>query len=574
MALTSDGTPWFRGPDRRDGFAAAVAIASAYALDWEAALEAIGYVDNFELGDEIDPSDVYPPGAYFVGERFVVIVLAGITTPSEIIAAVTTTNQVVTPGITGKVASNWSLLAQGLWGRWGVRLGNDTLSRKLVFLGHSLGGATVTTLAALFQFFHPDRQFVVHTFGAPRPGNAEFAASIESSVVRWVNEGDPVPEIPPQLWNGIGSHFPQPGPPPFAFWAQPDLGWTITADGSINPVATQLGFAEVVVKIVSNDLSDHYIQTSATRLQLHLTLDDLIEPAASYHNGSFLLQRYEFLTYTQGAAMADYSQLAFTFTGKVPTGAVGWEEIWWTNRTSATGNGQAMYDLAKLRTQFLFGSATLNKAVLRLFPSTRIVETVVANLVGSSDSVNDWNNCAVYQGVSGNNKTRSVHFHGIFDEAVQGQALTSSGASTIDNKAKIFNNAMKAFGGGIRYRSKTLTVPIQSASVNPTAGTLSFVVSTTAGYSPGDTILVSRYKPAPLLNGIWVVQGIDSTTLTVAMGTRTLGVGNIAPSGTISKLTYAVNTFQAINGPFFGEKKIGRPTTPYRGRTKQRVFHS
>lgn len=272
--------------------------------------------------------------------------------------------------------------------------------------------------------------------------------------------------------------------------------------------------------------------------------------------------------------MADFSQLVFSFSASVARGAVGWEETWWTEKTTADGNGPAMYDLAKKRAAFLYGGAVINTVSLRLFPSSRIVATYVVNQQGHTEAVNDWNNCAVYKGISANGKNRLVHMHGIFDEAVTNQALSGTGAATIGNYAPTFLLALRQFTAGIRYRSKTLTVPIQSATVNATAGTLTFTVTTTAGYAVGDTILVSRYQPAPLLNGIWVLKGIDSTTLTVAMGTRTLGPGNVAPSGTISKLSYAVSAFSGFQGPTFGEKKIGRPPLPYRGRTKKKVFHS
>lgn len=65
--------------------------------------------------------------------------------------------------------------------------------------GHSLGGA-VAALCALDIASRRRHPVHLYTFGAPKAGNADFAAALDSKVVRhWriYNPKDPVPGLPP-----------------------------------------------------------------------------------------------------------------------------------------------------------------------------------------------------------------------------------------------------------------------------------------------------------------------------------------------------------------------------------------
>lgn len=77
-------------------------------------------------------------------------------------------------------------------------------------VGHSFGGALATLLAvkvhALLQVLDKDRQHCtagVFTLGAPRVGNgklARFFRKMEIKVARVINEGDPIPSMPPSIF--------------------------------------------------------------------------------------------------------------------------------------------------------------------------------------------------------------------------------------------------------------------------------------------------------------------------------------------------------------------------------------
>jgi len=64
--------------------------------------------------------------------------------------------------------------------------------RRLLLTGHSLGGALATMAAADLNAHFQDVTLDVVTFGAPRTGNKEFAALLQSSVNLYVRVSDPV----------------------------------------------------------------------------------------------------------------------------------------------------------------------------------------------------------------------------------------------------------------------------------------------------------------------------------------------------------------------------------------------
>lgn len=77
------------------------------------------------------------------------------------------------------------------------------IDSKLVFAGHSLGGAIATITAERFsKDSHVHKLF---TLGCPRVGNSVFAAVLEErlgdSIVRYQNRNDPICLMPFKRWN-------------------------------------------------------------------------------------------------------------------------------------------------------------------------------------------------------------------------------------------------------------------------------------------------------------------------------------------------------------------------------------
>lgn len=66
---------------------------------------------------------------------------------------------------------------------------------EVYFTGHSLGGAIATLAAVYFG----DEAGPLITFGAPRVGSEQFATHLPADTWRFVNEGDIVSVVPPNL---------------------------------------------------------------------------------------------------------------------------------------------------------------------------------------------------------------------------------------------------------------------------------------------------------------------------------------------------------------------------------------
>lgn len=80
-----------------------------------------------------------------------------------------------------------------------ISIPENTEKNKIVFSGHSLGGALATIAALYFSIKYPNLEISCLTFGSPRVGNSKFVQLFDSKVkhsFRYVNDNDPVPCIP------------------------------------------------------------------------------------------------------------------------------------------------------------------------------------------------------------------------------------------------------------------------------------------------------------------------------------------------------------------------------------------
>lgn len=66
---------------------------------------------------------------------------------------------------------------------------------ELHFTGHSLGGAIATLASAYFE----NKSHILTTFGSPRVGNYVFGTHVTKKRFQFINIGDPVPLLPPNI---------------------------------------------------------------------------------------------------------------------------------------------------------------------------------------------------------------------------------------------------------------------------------------------------------------------------------------------------------------------------------------
>lgn len=83
----------------------------------------------------------------------------------------------------------------------------DTPHKRIVTVGHSLGGALAALAALDIKHNVPGKTVECHTFGSPKVGNKAFADLFNKSIpntYRWVNGADMVPNIPPGDYYHVG----------------------------------------------------------------------------------------------------------------------------------------------------------------------------------------------------------------------------------------------------------------------------------------------------------------------------------------------------------------------------------
>ena len=76
---------------------------------------------------------------------------------------------------------------------------NYAVHKKIIFTGHSLGGALATISALYFSYLYPDLMIYCITLGSPRVGDTQFVKLFNQRIphsYRYVNDNDPVPCLP------------------------------------------------------------------------------------------------------------------------------------------------------------------------------------------------------------------------------------------------------------------------------------------------------------------------------------------------------------------------------------------
>lgn len=324
-------TPFFNGQNPLDAFTASLLLASLYQTNLEGMQTVFGTIEPCEV--TYFPGDlVTPPCAVIVSQNYVAVVCLGSVTWGQWILNFLGSAQVTLPPIPGQVSAYFGGAGLAITANISSLVTSAAPGRRVVFIGHSLGGAAVQISASVLPV-PGSLGTAVWTFGAPRVGNGAFAASINSITQRWENTNDPIPAVPPQLWAGPGSVFPVPGPPPFALYVHAGVASTINADGSITPGSNPPSLSNVALQFASGDLPTHYPSAYAQRLLAGLPASAFTNPDNGYQNAPLLVAFYNdfygasFLIPTGGTQVAAKNRvtLFYSYAG------YGMTESWYTN---------------------------------------------------------------------------------------------------------------------------------------------------------------------------------------------------------------------------------------------------
>lgn len=188
--------------------------------------------------------------------------------------------QIVVAPIPGKVSAYF-----GFCGNWiGAFLDGNYPSQlnayTVVITGHSLGGVVAQTTAAYLTGLGYPAPLVV-SLGCPRAGSATFAAAASAMIVLNGND-DPIPSLPPIVWAGVGSNFPNPGSPPPDFYSQAGELNSLSPAGLISAGFSALPFTEAVPAVLLHKAPTHLPWEYSRRLRQQMTPADFLPGASGY----------------------------------------------------------------------------------------------------------------------------------------------------------------------------------------------------------------------------------------------------------------------------------------------------
>lgn len=253
------------------------------------------------LSMDADPDATRPAAYMFDIPECTIVVIAGTTDYTALFRQLIGTTKVrlvdEVPHLL--VGYFWGNACKAIWAQFGTQILARSGTKKIVFTGHSLGGAIAACMYATFKRTFPEwtHQGTCYTFGAPRVGNTavktltaeSFAFSVPGDIVtKLPHKGyiRPAIQLPglnqfaatplePFRNHGMYVNVEQDGklwiPPDTLAGRQDDVGieqLSLEAlVGSTVPLASTIGGARTYRQIVSDGVENHYCQGYLDRLE-------------------------------------------------------------------------------------------------------------------------------------------------------------------------------------------------------------------------------------------------------------------------------------------------------------------
>jgi pimeloyl-ACP methyl ester carboxylesterase len=255
--------PFFGGSNPLDALAAA---SLAWALEWgeeRHAGQVIQYLDgtNGQFGT-FPGTTLLPPMWAIDTPRFYLVVCGGTQNGVQLAANILGSQQESVVGVPGKVHGYFGTVASAQWARLLPDIISRGRGRNVVFIGHSLGGATAQILSR--KYASGGGSSSTWTFGSPRVGNLAFANSWPGGdPIRYENVADPVPSLPPPVGFSDDEH-------PFgSLYYHAGTANTLFKDGVARYGVDGMSYSDALrIFFTSKDLEAHRLSEYTRRLRL------------------------------------------------------------------------------------------------------------------------------------------------------------------------------------------------------------------------------------------------------------------------------------------------------------------
>lgn len=562
--------PFARAWNRTDMYAAAVVgLAQIFNRDDDAfeLLDAIEPGTHYDFGGGIDS----PHTIVSITNRYVFVSISGTQGWEQWLLNILGSFQVPAPSLTGLVSAFFEFAAGIIFGLMDSTIRPSLASKRLVLMGHSLGGAVAQLLGDFYRN-SVGAGMTVYTLGCPRVGDPSWASSaIGGFVFRCETTDDPIVAVPPSVWGGVNTIPPMPGPLSVVNYEHAGIAQTVDASGNLTSGSNPVPFSQVLQAFITRSAPTHYAQVYAERLRLKLPAE--LTPANTGYQSPSLFDAmfkdidpasFPFLDLSlEGAS----GMKRFTLFFNIGTRA-GYTEDFWADVSGATYTSLIAGYLDK-RLDLCASEVVFKYARISDVPATRKVSwRSASDFVNTTGSFSAAAMAAPEQAldlrlIMTDNSPGRIFVHGFPRTQFDGENYTPTPAfaGKLDNFKALLKSGQYLFESLQNPHTPADRIPITAIAPQSPRGCV-ITPGEVVSVSVGDTVQIGGEGARILgLNG-------RKKVIRVAPGGATFTIGGAEPVGTPADLAagcyFYTCQFQYL-APLFGgvvsltTHKVGRP---------------
>lgn len=567
--------PFYRGFDRYDLWAGALCSQS---LNWGDFRRAQECLTAIQPGDTIQLSpDISTPGFVVnVSADYVMIAIQGTTTWAQWVCNVLGSVQAPFAGIPGQVALVFGSTRDTLWPHVLSFVGTRWAGRRVVLIGHSLGGAIAQVWVSLALAQNP-RDVVAFVYGAPRTGNPAFAASLSGRVWRVETTQDPIAAIPPPVWAGKNSFFPIAGVPPVNIYEKGGAAQTLHSGGDLTDGDNGMTFQDVVALWDKWQAPTHDPSVYVNRLAVPLQLDPFPD-SVGYADGNVLVGIDVSLNEAQpviGVPGMSYLTMASMFFRANNGITEGWEESIFFSSDVPTILNLLRDVIIPARAGFLTSQAEIHAYRASRADGIRLAQSAkmrVPTIGQVSGPVNEFGDCINFLVDSADSQKRIMAFRGISDGWIEGQNVTPAGNAGL-NTIQAFISLLKANGGSLKIPfGANPFLPIVVIANDPIGtGPIKVTTATPSGVTNNTLVTIRGLKGFPYLRGQWRAQQVDNLNFNL-VGSQRYNINLTTNTGEVRVDEFVPSLIATSSFSGVGFRKTGRPFGSSRGKQPARII--
>jgi len=563
--------PFARAWDRTDFYTASIV---GLAQIFKRSEDAFSVLDAIEPGEHHSNLDLLdtPDAIVSITSRYVFVSIAGTQGFQQWVLNVLGSIQVPDVSLTGLVSAWFEFVGGTLWGVLNPIVSPHLSTKRLVVMGHSLGGAAAQVLAGRWKNA-ATAGLICYALGCPRVGNPGFAAFVGDFVFRCENSGDPIVALPPSLWGGVNVLPPMPSPAMPVIYEHAGLAKTLDGVGTLSDGSNPMPLLQVLDYFKDRTSGTHVLQLYAQRLRIGLP-PELTPANTGYVDPSMVDAVFKSIApgsvpflphsvFDEGASGMKRFMLFFNIGTRA-----GYTEDFWADVSPST-YGPIIADYLDKRLAMCAAEVVFKYCRISDVPATRKVSwRNASDFVNTTGKFSAAAMAAPEQALDlrlkmEDNSPGRIFLHGFPKTQFDGENYTPTPAfeSKVNNFKSLIQNGTYLFESQSLPHTPAARFGISSITPQPPRGCV-IVPATIPGLTVGDTVQIGGEGARILgLNG-------RKKVIAVGAGGANFTVGGAQPVGNPADLAagayFYTCDFQYLQPQFGGivaltTHKVGRP---------------